>query len=148
MIVQDILIFPGILYDMEKLMWIPFYILYIIFIWYASKLIIIPTYEFINFPFLKYYNPFCHLNSFRYLINGIEYEELKNEKIDSKYILRINQILAICGGMFSLIFISTFAFKSMIKVKDFVEFLFLIFIYIYYISIIFCYFIFFIYYYF
>ena len=52
MIVQDILIFPGILYDMENLIWkIFFYILYIIFIWYASKLIIIPTYEFIKFPF-------------------------------------------------------------------------------------------------
>ena len=85
MIVQDILIFPGILYDMENLMWIFFYILYVIFIWYASKLIIIPTYEFINFPFLKYNNPFCHLNSFRYLINGIEYKELENEKKKRKY---------------------------------------------------------------
>ena len=148
MIVQDILIFPGILYDMENLMWIFFYILYVIFIWYASKLIIIPTYEFINFPFLKYYNPFCHLNSFRYLINGIEYKEIEKEDLKNKNILRINQILAFCGGLFSLLFISTFAFESLIKFKDYMEFFFLIFIYIYYISIIFCYLIFFIYYYF
>ena len=143
MIVQDILIFPGILYDMENLMWIPFYLLYIIFIWYASKLIIIPTYEFINFSFIRYYNPFCHLNSFRYLFNGIKYKEIENENINSKYILRINQILGACGGMFSLLFILTLFFKSLIKIKDYVELLFLIFIFIYYISIIFCYFIFF-----
>ena len=31
MVVQDILIFPGFLYDMENIMWIPFYFLYIIF---------------------------------------------------------------------------------------------------------------------
>ena len=148
MIVQDILIFPGILYDMENLMWIPFYLLYIIFIWYASKLIIIPTYEFINFSFLRYYNPFCHLNSFRYLINGIKYKEIENENINSKYILRINQILGACGGMFSLLFVLTLFFKSLIKIKDYVELLFLILIFIYYISIIFCYFLFFIYYYF
>ena len=145
-IVQDILIFPGILYDMENLMWIPFYLLYIIFIWYASNLIIIPTYEFINFSFLRYYNPFCHLNSFRYLINGIKYKEIENENLNSKYILRINQILGACGGMFCLLFILTFFFKSLIIIKDYVEFLFLIFIFIYYISIIFCYFIFFLYY--
>ena len=148
MIVQDILIFPGILYDMENLMWILFYFLYINFIWYASKLIIIPTYEFLNFSFLRYYNPFCHLNSFRYLVNGIKYKEIENEKINNKYILRINQILGVCGGMFSLLFILAFVFKSWIEIKDYVEFLFLIFIFIYYISIIFCYFIFFIYYYF
>ena len=132
MIVQDILIFPGILYDMENFMWRLFYPLYFIFMWYASKLIIIPTYEFINFPFLKHYNPFCHLNSFRYLINGMEYEEKEIEKINSKYILRINQILGIFGVIFSLIFISTFACECMIKVKDYVELFFLIFIYIYY----------------
>ena len=147
MIIQNILIFPGILYDMENLMWIPFYLLYIIFIWYASKLIIIPTYEFLNFPYLKYYNPFCHLNSFRYLYNGVKYKEIENEKIDSKFILRINQILAACGTIFSLLFIISFFFKSVIKVKDFLEFIFLIFIFIYYISIICCYFIFFSFYY-
>ena len=148
MIVQDILIFPGILYDMENLIWmIFFYILYIIFIWYASKLIIIPTYEFIKFPFLKYYNPFCHLNSFRYLINGIEYEEPEKEDLKNKYILRINQLLGICGVIFSILFGSTFVCKSLGKIKDYVELFFLIFIYIYYISIIFAYLIFFIYYY-
>ena len=147
MIIQDILIFPGILYDMENLMWIPFYFLYIIFIWYASKLIIIPTYEFLNFPYLRYYNPFCHLNSFRYLLNGIKYKEIENERINSKFILRINQILAACGGIFSLLFVISFFLKSLVKIKDYLEVIFLIFIFIYNISIICCYFIYFLFYY-
>jgi len=147
-IVQDILIFPGILYDMESIMWIPFYFLYIIFIRYASKLIIIPTYEFLNFPYLRYYNPFCHLNSFRYLLYGIKYKEIENETNNSKNILIINQILVACGIIFSILFILTFFCKPLVAIKDFLEFLFLIFIFIYYISIIFCYFIFYIYYFF
>ena len=146
MIIQDILIFPGILFDMKKKIWIFFYLLYFIFIWLVSKLIIIPTYEFLNFSFLRYYNPFCHLNSFRYLINGIEYKEIKKEKLSTKYIFRINLILVILGVFFITSFVVSFFRKISFIKKDYLEFCFLIMIFIYYISIIFCYFLFSLYY--
>ena len=148
MIIQDILIFPGLLYDMENKIWFLFYFLYIIFMWYSSKLVIIPTYEFLNFPFLRYYNPFRHLNSFRYLKYGIKYKENENEDINSKHIFLINFLFSLIGVCFSIIFILTFFLEwlSEKNIKDIYEFFILIIIFINYISIFFCYFIFSIYY--
>lgn len=143
-IVQDIFIFPGILYDMENKCWkYFFYGIYILFIYFSSKLIIFPTYEFLNFPFLRYNNPFCHLNSFRCLIyNNKEYNEIADLKDNNKFNNAINIIIICFEVVFCLLYLFGIKFKTAQIIKDFMEIIILIIIFINYLTISFCYFIF------
>ena len=143
-IVQDIFIFPGILYDMEnKYLKYFFYLIYIFFIYFSSKLLIFPTYEFLNFPFLRYNNPFCHLNSFRCLIyNNKEYNEISDLKGNNKFNNTINISIICVEVVFCLLFIIGIKFKTARIIKDFMEIVILIIIFINYLTISFCYFIF------
>ena len=46
----------------------------------TSNVFVIPTYEFLSFPFLKFKNPFSHLESFRYIF--------KDEKFNCKSVAK------------------------------------------------------------
>ena len=63
-VVQSILLFPGPLYDMEnkffKSIFFDFYFLFVIF---SPIVLIIPTYEFISFPYLFYNDPYMKKNN-------------------------------------------------------------------------------------
>ena len=58
LVVQAILLIPGLLYDMTYIGWRNFFvILYMIFTIFSSSILIIPTYEFFSFNFLRFKNP-------------------------------------------------------------------------------------------
>ena len=140
-IVQSLLIFPGLLYDMENTIFKPiFYILFILFIIFSSVILIIPTYEFLSFPYLLYNDPELHLKSFKVIDSYFEYNEKNydNENIDDD----INKSLMNWGIIFWACFILGFFDDFFSIFKDFIEFYFLIHNFIQYFTIFFSYFIF------
>ena len=143
LIIQNIFIFPGILYDMEdKILKYIFYIVYILFIYYSCNILTFPTYEFLKFPFLNYNNPFCHLNSFTYILYNDEpkdYDENKDKKESTGFNYIINVFIIIFEIIFGIIYIIGLFWKSIISIKDKIELFMLMFIFIYYLSIMFCY---------
>ena len=135
LVVQAILLIPGLLYDMTYIGWRNFFvILYMIFTIFSSSILIIPTYEFFSFNFLRFKNPFIHLISFRYILNDEE---------NHKYLLKknkfINNSLSILGFIFILFYILGFRFTFSATIKDIIEIIVLSFIFIYYFAIILCY---------
>ena len=135
LVVQAILLFPGLLYDMTHKGWRnTFYFLYGIFTIFSASILIIPTYEFFSFSFLRFENPFIHLISFRYILNDDEFDKYKNKK--NKL---INYLLSFLGFFFLLFYIIGFNYTFSAKIKDIIEIIILTIIFIYYISIILCY---------
>ena len=82
-IIQYIILIPGLLYEIKdptgRLI---LSLIYIIFAISSSNILVIPTYEFMTFPFLMYKNPLAHLQSFYYIFREkpCETEKLINEK--------------------------------------------------------------------
>ena len=63
----------------------------------TSNVLVIPTYEFLSFPFLKYNNPFSHLESFRYIFKDEKFNcksvaKKKHSSIKYFFIFNINYI--------------------------------------------------------
>ena len=89
-IIQYIILVPGILYEIDNLFSQIFLgSIYIIFAICTSNVLVIPTYEFLLFPYLNFKNPLYHLQSLqrtRYIINDRKdkliqsEEELENER--------------------------------------------------------------------
>ena len=107
MVIQSFLLFIGLLIDMQnKVFYIIFSILYILVIIFSLDILIIPTYEFITFPFLFYTNPNLHLNSFKKIFM-IKKGEKKNKNIEDNLVKenndKINGTLTIFG-LFYIIF--------------------------------------------
>jgi len=70
-VIESALIFIGLLIDMEnKFFYFIFCVLYIFFIIFFLDILIIPTYEFINFQYLRLPDSNSHLNSFKYIIKN------------------------------------------------------------------------------
>lgn len=108
-----------------------FYYLYLFFIFFSPNILIIPTYEFFNFPFLKYADPLLHLNSFANIII----------KDDNKFYNKsINIILFLIGIIFLIFYFFSLFYNSFVTYKDIMECCLVSILMIYYISIIFCYF--------
>ena len=63
-IIQFIILIPGRLYDLKSigLQWV-FGLLFILFAMVSSNVLIIPTYDFLLFPYLRFRNPLAHLHS-------------------------------------------------------------------------------------
>ena len=71
-IIQYIILIPGIISNIQNnIVQIILDIINFIFGIYISNILIIPIYEFFSFPFLRYYNPFAHLESFLQIIDII-----------------------------------------------------------------------------
>ena len=134
--IQAILLIPGLLYDMTNIGWRNFFIiLYFIFSLFSSNVLIIPSYEFSCFPFLRNYNPFSHLISFRYILNDEDYEKKFNKNNN-----HINLLFAIIGLIYFPLYLIGFKTQFFLNIKDVYEILILMSIFSYYISIILCYF--------
>ena len=136
-IIQFIILIPGRLYDLNSVavQWI-FGILYILFSMAASNVLVIPTYEFLLFPYLNFRYPFAHLHSLirvKYVIND-EKEKMKKdgdeESIENKngpiinFFLIIIWILYVIGLLISLV--------TQTKLKDYAKLVILFIIYTYY----------------
>lgn len=71
-LVQFIILVPGVLYEINSTSGqIILSIIYIFFSLFASTLLIIPTYELLQFPFLRYRNVLAHLESLAIVKNII-----------------------------------------------------------------------------
>ena len=79
-----------------KLLYIIFSALYIFFILFFLDILIIPTYEFITLPFLRFTNPNYHLNSFKYISGNKD----NGEKLENKDGNRVNKSLSFFGFFF------------------------------------------------
>ena len=102
----------------------------------TSNVLVIPTYEFLSFPFLKYNNPFSHLESFRYIYRDKKFNcesvAKKNYPLLNIFLSSIS-IIYLIGFLLGLI--SEITFFKVIS-----ELCILFFVYIYYLTVIFCYF--------
>ena len=138
-VVQSILLFPGPLYDMEnKFFKSIFFVLYFLFVIFSPIVLIIPTYEFISFPYLFYNDPYCHLKSFKYIGTNIKYEEEQYNIIDDNF----NKNFMDWGFLFFAFFLLGLFTDAFSDFKDLMEFWCLISNFIHYIKIFFCYFLF------
>lgn len=124
--IQSLLLFPPIIEEIVKC-WLN-YLVYIIYVYSATYVLIIPFYEFLIFPFLTESNPLCHLGSFTY-INESDIGKKNNDII-------INIILSIIWILFLILYKSSYNSVWFEFYKDILESIILIFLLIYYTSII------------
>ena len=137
LVIQYIILIPSLLYTIQLNAFFKIFIsiLYLIFGISSSNILVIPTFEFLSFPFLLIRNPFSHFISFFYINKGNDFKDSKFEDKDCT----INIILVI----FEIIYLSTLAAGyafNIIIFKDLVKFVMLIFIYFYYLTIVLLYF--------
>ena len=140
-IIQYIILIPGLLYEIDY----PFIrlllsIFYIIFAISSANILIIPTHEFLTFPFLLYKNPLCHLQSFYYIYKEkpIDTDKLVRGKF---LITNIFNVILFFIQIFYIIGLISGYLSSNIKIKDNVKYVVLIIIYFYYLTIFLCYFV-------
>ena len=135
-IFQYIILFAGVLYDIDNLfLQILFALIYILFSLSAGNILVIPTYEFLTFPFMSYRNPFIHLMSFSYIIKNVKFDTEKALKKNSNF---VNAFLIVLEFVYLIGFICVWASLTT-KIKDYCKFFILILLYCYYLLIIFCY---------
>ena len=140
-IINFIFLLPGMLYftDNGAIIFLVF-LVYAFFAGLCSNMLIIPTYEFLQFNFLRYKNCLCHLQSLRITINIIHDNSSRNETIDFRksniiinIILIIIEVCYISGLIFGL-------FHKTMIVDDIIREIIYIIIYLYYLIIFFGYF--------
>ena len=141
LIIQYIISIPGLLYDIDSSIGkFILSVIYIIFAVSSANILVIPTYEFMTFPFLSYKNPLCHLQSFYYIF--------KEKPCNTKKLVKEKSIFSKAFSIF-LFFMQIFyviglllGYASLnIKIKDYIKFVILIIIYFYYLTIFLCYFV-------
>ena len=137
-IIQYIILFPVVLYEIESL---PGQILigfiYFCFACCVSNILVIPTYEFLLFPFLNFRNPLYHLESFGRIVNIIENNiQKEDEEIIKSYnnnVKWINIFLIVLESAYIIGYI--LSFLSLPRFKDIVKVIILFIVYLYYVMI-------------
>ena len=125
-IIQYIILVPGILYDFDsKIAQFSLGCIYLLFAVCTSNILVIPTFEFFNFPFLHYRNPFAHFQSFYYIIEDKEFDTEKIIRENNNY---INSILLFVEILYSLGYALGLG-SITVKVKDFIKIIVLFLIY-------------------
>ena len=132
-IFQYVILFAGVLYDLNNMFFkIIMALIYILFSLSAGNILVIPTYEFLTFPFMTFRNPFVHLLSFAYIIRNKRY---KFEKALKQSNQTVNIFLIIVEVFYVLGFLCVWASITTV-IKDWCKMFILIFIYTYYLLII------------
>ena len=111
-------------------------IIYIFFSVFISNVMLIPTFDFLCFPFLTLTNPLSHFETFIYISNGKEQNFL--QKSTDKNKKWINYFLIAIEGLYFIGFL-LYIFSLSISIKDIIDAFFLILVYIYYLTLLFCY---------
>ena len=135
-IFQNLALLAIILYSFDKIILrLLAVVVYISLAALTSNVLVIPIFDFLSFPFLRFKNPLSHLETFNY-IN-------ERKKFNSKDIKeKNNTFINICFIFISLIYIIGFIlalFTSISSIKNFMVFIILSLIYIYYLTIYFSY---------
>lgn len=138
LIFQYIILFAGLLFDINgnKVSQIILALIYVLFSFSVGNILVIPTYEFLTFPFMSYRNPFVHLMSFAYIIKDIKFDT-KNALTKNSNI--VNQFLIIIEIVYFFGFLCVWMSITTI-IKDYVKMVILVFVYAYYLTILICYF--------
>ena len=132
LVLEYFLLIPGFLFSIEN--GFGKFLLSIIYISYSlclSNILVIPTFEFLTFPYLKYPNSLAHLISFIYIYKEKEFNRKAIIKENKKTTLYLNifyyfiEILYIFGYLLSL-------FTDIIGLKDFIKSIILIVVYLNY----------------
>ena len=132
-IFQYIILFAGVLYDIKNFYFqIIMTLIYILFSLSAGNILVIPTYEFLTFPYMSYRNPFVHLMSFTYIVKDVKFD---TEKAIRKNYNIINALLIIIEIAYLIGFLCVWSSLTVV-IKDYVKFVILCFMYIYYLLII------------
>ena len=82
LVIQYIILIPSLLYTIElnTVLKILISLFYLIFSISSSNILIIPSFEFLSFPFLLHRNPFSHLISFLYINKENDFKKKKNRR--------------------------------------------------------------------
>ena len=139
-IIQFIMLIPEILYSTDYVfLQAIIIIVYLFFAILASNILIIPTYEFLLFSFLRYRNVLAHVQSLRITMNIINKNDKDDEKIEfKKSNYWIDSFLIIIEIAYIIGFFLGFS-SGTIKGKDIIRLIILIIIYFYYLIIFFGY---------
>ena len=139
-IIQYIILIPGLLYEIkEPAGRLILSFIYIIFAISSANILVIPTHEFLSFPFLVYKNPLCHIQSFYYIFREIPCDTRKLTKEKTIFSFIFNLFLFFMQIFYILGLLLGYASLD-IKFKDYTKFVILIIIYFYYLTIFLCYF--------
>ena len=103
-------------------------LIYILFSLSAGNILVIPTYEFLTFPFMTFRNPFVHLLSFAYIVRNKRY---KFEKALKESNQTVNIFLIIVEVFYVLGFLCFWASITPV-IEDWCKLFILVFIYTYY----------------
>ena len=137
LIIQYIILIPGLLYNIKSFGYGVFLsIIYIVFAISSSNILIIPSFEFLSFPFLLYRNPKCHIVSFIYIYQEREFNK---KQVQRQNCIITNILFIIIEILYTTGLILGYISKS-IDFKDIIKQIILVFMYLYYLTIIFCYF--------
>ena len=133
LIFQYVILFAGVLYEIKNMfLKVIMALIYILFSLSAGNILVLPTYEFMTFPFMSYKNPFVHLMSFGYIIQNVKFDTdaaiNKNSNI-------VNVFLIIIEIFYLLGFLCVFMSLTTI-IKDYCKIAILFFMYTYYLLII------------
>ena len=136
-IIQFILLIPGRLYDIDSVfLQVVLGIFYILFALVSSNLLVIPTYEFLLFPYLNFRNPFAHLHSLlrvKYVMkdqkNKLK-EDGTEEEIERRNRPFLNYFLITIGSLYFIGLALSLAIST--PLKDYIKLVILFVIYSYY----------------
>ena len=137
LVIQYIILIPCLLYTVEMNIFVQIVVFGLFFLLAisSSNILVIPTYEFLTFPFLLIRNPFSHFISFIFINKGKEFKEQNIETKD----FYINIILIILEILYMTSLIFGY-FLNIIVFKDYVKSAILVLIYLYYLTIVLLYF--------
>ena len=139
-IIQFIMLIPEILYHSKSVVFHTFiYIAYFFFVILSSNILVIPLYDLLLFPFLRYRNALVHLESLKITTNVIDdNEEGKKELEFNRSNIVLDVIFFLIESGYIIGFFLGFS-SGTIKGKDIIRLIILIIIYFYYLVIFFCY---------
>ena len=133
--IQILILIPGkiLQIDNKSIIYIHIFLYFFYSIFY-SIILVIPTYEFFSFPFLRFKDPLSHLWTFKHIFND---EEFKPE-----YTNKSNKIINGCLILIELFYFISFIlgiFSNNLNLIDIFNFFILFIIYIFYLTIFFSY---------
>ena len=137
-IIQYIILIPSLLFNIDDFVQgVILSVIYIIFAISSANILIIPSFEFLNFPFLSYRNPKCHILSFIYIFQK---KKKKKKKIENQNCNATNAALFLIQLLYLMGLLENL-FSESVGFKDHIKQFILIVIYINYITIMLCYFV-------
>ena len=135
LILEYILLIPGFLFGIQN--WFGKFCLSLVYILYSlclSSILVIPTFEFLTFPYLKYPNSLSHLISFIYIYREkpFDHKEIIHENQKTTFVLNI--IFYVIEVLYVIGYLLSFLTKFII-LKDLIKCVLLILAYLNYFTV-------------